>query len=109
MHIFSVGRLTISHWLDAWETRRFAGLYDHKKCGRPHKLTAEEQEKAQEYIAQHPQNMKKVVHWLEQETSKRLSTKTIKRLLKKTVISGNVLSTQQRSPRTPSNMSAVKL
>lgn len=90
MHIFAVERLTISHWFDAWETRRFAGLYDHKKCGRPHKLTEEEQEKVQQYLRQHPQNIKKVVHLLEQETSKRLSTKTIKRLLKKTVLSGSV-------------------
>jgi transposase len=83
MHIFDVDRLTIYHWFDAWETYHFAGLYDHKRCGRPPKLTAEEQEKAQQYIAQHPQNMKKVVHLLEQETRKRVSTKTLKRLLKK--------------------------
>jgi Homeodomain-like domain-containing protein len=29
MDIFHVERLTIYHWFDAWETRRFAGLYDH--------------------------------------------------------------------------------
>jgi len=34
-------------------------------------------------MEQYPQNMQKVVHLLEQETSKRVSTKTIKRLLKK--------------------------
>ena len=89
MDIFEVDRLTISHWFDAWEARHFAGLYDHKRCGRHPQLTVEEQEKAQQYIAQYPQDMKKVVHLLEQETSKRVSTKTIKRILKKTVISGN--------------------
>ena len=89
MDIFEVDRLTISHWFDAWEAHHFAGLYDHKRCGRHPQLTVEEQEKAQQYIAQYPQDMKKVVHLLEQETSKRVSTKTIKRILKKTVISGN--------------------
>ena len=83
MHIFDVERLTIYHWFDAWESRRFAGLYDHAKCGRPQKLTEAEQEHAQQYITQHPQNMKQVVHLIEQETAKRVSTKTIKRLLKK--------------------------
>jgi transposase len=83
MDIFHVERLTLYHWFDAWETRRFAGLYAHKGRGRPPKLTDAEQEKAHQYIAQHPQNMKKVVHLLEQETSKRVSTKTLKRLLKK--------------------------
>ena len=50
MHIFAVDRLTIYHWFDAWESRHFAGLYDHKGRGRHPKLTQEEQEKAQQYI-----------------------------------------------------------
>jgi transposase len=108
MHIFDVERLTIYHWFNAWETRRFAGLYDHAKCGRPPKLTEAEQEQAHQYIAQHPQNMKKVVHLIEQETSKCVSTKTIKRLLKKTAISGNGSSTHQRRVQILRNMSAAK-
>ena len=83
MDIFDVDRLTIYHWFDAWEVYHFAGLYDHKGRGRHPKLTIEEQEKAQQYIEQYPQDMKKVVYLLEQETSKRVSTKTLKRLLKK--------------------------
>jgi transposase len=108
MHIFDVERLTIYHWFDAWERRHFAGLYDHAKCGRPPKLTEAEQEQAHQYIAQHPQNMKKVVHLIEQETSKRLSTKTIKRLLKKTAMSGNAFNASQRRPRILRSMREVK-
>ena len=33
MHIFDVERLTIYHWFNAWESRRFAGLYDHAGRG----------------------------------------------------------------------------
>jgi transposase len=84
MHIFDVERRTIYHWFNAWESRHFAGRYDQAGRGRPHKLTEAEQEQAHQYIAQHPQNMTKVAHLIEQETSKRVSTKTIKRLLKKT-------------------------
>jgi transposase len=84
MKMFAVGRLTIYHWFNAWETRHLAGLYDHKGRGRPPKLTPEEQEKVHQYIEQHPKDIKKVVHLLEQETSKCVSTKTINRLLKKT-------------------------
>jgi transposase len=108
MDIFHVERLTIYHWFDAWETRRFAGLYDHKGRGRPPKLTDAEQEKVHHYMAQHPQNMKKVVHLLEQETAKRVSTKTIKRLLKKTAMSGNVSSTHQKRARTLGSTSGAK-
>ena len=89
MHIFDVERLTIYHWFDGWEHRHFVGLYDHAKCGRPHKLTEAAQENVHQYMAQHPQNMKQVINLIEQETSKHVSTKTIKRLLKKTAMSGN--------------------
>jgi len=85
MAIFSVHRLTISHWFDAWEAHHFAGLYDQKRCGRPPKLTAEEQGQAQHYLTQHPSDISKVVHLIEQATSKRVSTKTIKRLVKKSL------------------------
>jgi len=108
MDIFDVDRLTIYHWFDAWEAHHFVGLYDHKRCGRPPKLTIEEQTQAQQYIEQYPQAMKKVVHLLEQETSKRVSTKTLKRLLKKTVMSGNALSAHQRRPQTLRSTSGVK-
>jgi transposase len=89
MKVFDVDRLTIYNWFNAWEERHLAGLYDQKGRGRPPKLTSEEQEKAQQYITQHPKDIKKVVHIIEQETAKRVSTKTIKRLVKKTAISGN--------------------
>ena len=106
--IFDVDRLTIYHWFDAWEISHFAGLYDHKRCGRPSKLTIEEQTQAQQYIEQYPKDMKKVVHLLEQETSKRVSTKTLKRLLKKTVMSGNALSAHQRKPQILRSTSGAK-
>jgi transposase len=108
MDIFDVGRLTIYHWFDAWKTSHFAGLYDHKRCGRPPKLTIEEQTQAQQYINHYPKDMKKVVHLLEQEASKRVSTKTLKRLLKKTVMSGNALSAHQRKPQILRSMSGAK-
>jgi len=109
MHIFDVERLTIYHWFNAWESRRFAGLYDHAGRGRPHKLTEAEQEQAHQYMAQHPQNMKKVVHLIEQETSIRVSSKTIKRLLKKTAMSGNGSSTHQRRVQILRSTSVAKL
>src|SRR4029453_7160368 len=83
MKVFAVERLTLYNWFNAWDTRRLAGLYDHKGRGRPPKLTIAEQEQVQQYIEQHQKDMKKVAYLIEQETSKRVSTKTIKRLLKK--------------------------
>jgi len=67
-----------------YTTRHFVGLYDKKGRGRPPKLTEEEQCQVQQYLEQYPRDVKKVVYLIEQETSKLVSTKTIKRLLKKT-------------------------
>jgi transposase len=89
MTILSVDRITIYNWFDAWEAHHFAGLYDKKRPGRPPKLTEQEQCKAQHYLEQYPRDVKKVVYIIEQETSKRVSTKTIKRLVKKTAMSGS--------------------
>ena len=108
MTIFSVDRITIYNWFDAWALHRFAGLYDKKRCGRPPKLTDAEQNKAQHYLEQHPRDIRKVVHLLEQETSKRVSTKTIKRLVKKTAMSGSGSKRHQRKILIHSNTSAVK-
>jgi len=106
--IFSVDRITLYNWFDAWETDHFVGLYDKKRCGRPPKLTADEQEKAQQYLEQHPRDVKKVVYLLEQETSKHVSTKTSKRLRKKTAMSGNVSRKSPKKVLIHNNMSGAK-
>jgi transposase len=108
MAIFSVNRITLYNWFDAWEEHRFVGLYDKKGRGRRPKLTVEEQGQAQQYLEQYPRDMKKVVHLIEQTTSKRVSTKTIKRLIKKTAMSGNASRKLPRSVLTHSNMSGAK-
>jgi hypothetical protein len=108
MAIFSVDRIPLYHWFDGWEAHHFAGLYDKKRCGRPLKLTDEEQKKAQHYLEQHPRDIRKGVHLLEQDTAKRVSPKTIKRLVKKTAMSGSVSKRLQRKVLIHSNMSAGK-
>jgi transposase len=108
MTILSVDRMTIYHWFDAWEAHHFAGLYDKKRCGRPPKLTEEEQHKAQHYLEQPPSDVKKVVSIIEQETSKRVSTKTIKRLVKKTALSGSGAKKLQRKVLIHNNTSGAK-
>lgn len=108
MAIFSVDRITIYHWFAAWETQHFAGLYDKKGRGRPPKLTEEEQHKAQHYLEQHPRDVKKVVHLIEQATSKRVSTKTIKRLVKKTAMCGSGSKRRRRKVLIHSTTSGAK-
>jgi transposase len=102
--VFNTDRLTISHWLNAWEERHLSGLYDHKRPGRPQKLTVEEQQKIPQYVEQYPQNLKKVAHVIEQETHKSVSTKTIKRFIKKNVLPGKGSENLQQNTRIRKSM-----
>jgi hypothetical protein len=68
-------------------------VYDQPSSGRPPLLNDAEQHKVYDYLQQYPKDLKKIVQALEQETTKRVSTKTIKRLIKKTLC----LETDQES------------
>ena len=83
--IYQVDRRSVSGWIDRWHLRGLVGLYDQPGAGRPPTLSIEEQHKVQQYLQQYPKDLKRVVYQLEQETTKRVSTKTIKRVLKKTL------------------------
>jgi transposase len=81
--MYQVDRRSVSSWIDRWQTQGLVGLYDRPGAGRRPTLSADEQHKVQQYLQQYPKDLKQVVHQLEQETAKRVSTKTIKRLIKK--------------------------
>ena len=81
--IYQVDYRSVSSWLDQWQTRGLVGLYDQPGAGRRPTLSLDEQQKVQQYLQDSPKDLKKVVHQLEQETGKRVSTKTLKRLIKK--------------------------
>ena len=83
--IYQVDRRSVSGWIDRWHTKGLIGLDDQPGAGRQPKLNAEEQQKVQQYLQTYPKNLKRVVYELERETQKRVSTKTIKRLIKKTL------------------------
>src|SRR2546427_1523812 len=81
--IYQVDQRRVSAWIDRWQTWGLVGLYDRPRSGRPAIFNAEEQQKVYEYLDDSPKDVKKVVEAMEQKTSKRVSTKTIKRLIKK--------------------------
>ena len=78
-----VDQRRVSAWIDRWQTWGLVGLYDRPRSGRPAIFNAEEQQKVYAYLEDSPKDVKKVVEAMEQETRKRVSTKTIKRLMKK--------------------------
>ena len=60
LKIFQVDRITIYHWLDAWESRCLAGLYDQAKPGRPPKCTPEQKEQIRQWAKACPKNLNKI-------------------------------------------------
>src|SRR6266568_4023624 len=81
--VYQVSRYAVSEWMERWHSAGLVGLYDHPRSGRPPSLTPDAQHKVDQYLQDRPKDLTQVVHVLEQETTKRVSTKTIKRLIKK--------------------------
>lgn len=79
--IFRVDRLTIYHWLNAWEARGLCGLYDKPGRGRHPKLNAEQPIQIQQWIKLFPKNLKKIAALVQDTYDIVVSTQTIKRIL----------------------------
>lgn len=81
--IFQVSRDTVSSWIDRWEESGIDGLADMPRNGRPPILTEEELKKVYELIEEHPRSIRTVIAKLYEITGKLISSRTIRRLVKK--------------------------
>ena len=96
--LYQVDPRRVSAWMVRWQAWGLVGLYDRPRSGRPASFTAEEQQKVYVYLNDSPKDVKKVVEAMEQETRKRVSTKTIKRLIKKSHIWKRIKHAPAQSP-----------
>ena len=87
--VYQISRYAVSAWIDRWQRSGLVGLYDRPRSGRPMRLSPAEQQQVEQYVQEHPRELKRVVQRLEQDTHKRVSIKTIKRLIKKNAMCGN--------------------
>jgi transposase len=81
-HIFHVDRITLYHWFDAWETRRFPGLYDRQGKGRPPSFTPEQKDEMRQGVKLFPKNLNKIGACIRDRFGLDVSQQTIKRVLK---------------------------
>jgi transposase len=86
-HIFHVDRITIYHWFDAWETRRFPGLYDRKGKGRLPSFTPEQKDEIRQWAKLFPKNLNKIGACIRDKFGLDVSKQTIKRVLKSFAVS----------------------
>ncbi len=80
--IFGKTQRTIYTWLNQWEARHFAGLYDKKGRGRKPKLDDDQQRQVKQWAREYPKNLKKIVALVREEYVISVSRRTIKRILR---------------------------
>jgi transposase len=81
--IFQVDRNTVSAWLDRWDELGIEGLADKPHTGAPPTLTENEQKLALELLRESPQRIDVVLIQIEEQTGKRISSSTLKRLARR--------------------------
>ena len=81
--LYQISRRRVSAWINRWQDAGLVGLYDQPRCGRPLIYNEQEQRQVDQYLKEYPQDVKKIVEEMAQATQKRVSTKTMKRYIKK--------------------------
>jgi transposase len=78
----AVDRDTVSAWIDQWEQAGPAGLIDNPRSGNPGRLTTAEQSLVLELANEHPRSIVSLRAVRLDQTGKRVSESTLKRVLK---------------------------
>lgn len=81
IRIFNVSRLTITNWLDDWDTFGLVGLYDKKGRGRKPKLNDEQKKQVKQWTKESPKNLDIVMKNIREVWNIEVSKETIKRIL----------------------------
>ena len=82
-------RLTISRWIDRWESEGWGFFEEKARGGRPRKIPKEPEEALLEWVEEEPRSKKRLRERLSREFSISVSETTIGRGLKKTSIVTN--------------------
>jgi transposase len=104
---YQVSRRRVSAWIHRWQDDGLVGLYDQTRSGRPPIYSEQQQKQIDDYLQKYPQDVKRIVEEMAQQTQKRVSTKTMKRYIKKKAKSGNELRRPPRNPLLPINTAEV--
>jgi transposase len=73
-------QITIYHWFDAWETRRFPGLDDRKGKGRLPSFTPEQKDEMRQWAKLFPKNLNNIGACIRDKFGLDVSKQTIKRV-----------------------------
>jgi transposase len=73
---------TIFNWIKAWDKNGLIGLYNRKGQGRKPTFNQEEKAYLKSWGEENPKNLKKVLGKIEEKWQKKISKKTLTRILK---------------------------
>ena len=82
LDIFQVTRITLYHWLEAWEQDRLIGLYDQKGKGCKPELSPAQKEQVKQWAKVYPKRLGKSVELVQKNFGLSISKRTIQRALK---------------------------
>ena len=82
MDIFRVSRRTMINWLNAWEARRFSGLYDLKGKGKKPTFTPAQKAQITVWSKRFPKNLNTLIALVKEHFGISVGKRTIKRVLK---------------------------
>ena len=83
--ILDVDRDSVSIWFTRFEEEGMTGLDDRERTGRPTIYTEDELNGFKAFLDEDPRSLNKAKAQLEQQTGKRSSRETLKRVLKKNI------------------------
>lgn len=86
--IYQVGRQVIYRWFNRYEKEGILGLHTGKGQGRPPIIRIDNEseiKRVEELVESSPQNLKVVISQIEEEFGRKMSVKTLQRILKKKV------------------------
>ena len=106
--ILNVHRNTVSKWIKLFEQNGLDGLKTKIGQGRSSILDKSEQKLALEISKRHPTNTKAAVDEIEQKIGKRISTWTLKRLLKKAKMKWKRVRKSLKSKQDPEKVKQAK-
>lgn len=76
-------RKTVSGWIDAWERHEFDSLRDKPKSGRKPIIPEDKHDEIIEIVKENPKQIKSAIPKIEEKFGKKISVKTLKRIIKK--------------------------
>ena len=69
--VYEIDRDRVSRWLEWWREFEFDGLADDARCGRPPKLSSEEQAQALEIVREEPRSVRRAVAEIDRRLKKK--------------------------------------